>query len=286
MLIAGQYIIDSIVLGSIYALMAIGFSIIFSLVNIVNLAHGEMYVIGAFTSFYLMTEAGLPYPAAVMVSMVVMALLAAALYWGVFQRLGGDRILNSMLVSIGLSIFIQNAIKLTLGPEYRKIPFQAKAYIVGPFILTNQRIILIVVSAGFVIGLSIWLKRTWFGQAVRATAQDEETAAVMGIRVTTVKRLIFILGAVMATLAGGLLGGMFPIGPSSGFAPGLKAFTITIFGAVGSIPGALMGSFVLALGETLASGYLWSALSDVVSFILLIIVLITRPDGLFGRNRS
>lgn len=280
-----QYAVDGLVIGSIYALTAIGFSIIFSLANRVNLAHGEFYVMGSYLAFYLVT-AGVPYLVSMLVAILTLALIGAAVYFGLLQRLKGDKILNSMLVSIGLSIFIQNLILALLGPTSRRIPYTAKPIILGPFALTDQKIIIVGLSVILVLGLTFWLRHSWLGQAMRATADDPDTAMMMGIKQERVMMLAFVIGSAMAAISGTLLGAVFPIGPASGFGPALKAFIVTIFGGVGSIPGALIGAYVLGLGETYSTAYISSAYTDMVSFILLIVILLWRPGGILGKERS
>lgn len=280
-----QYAVDGIVIGSIYALTAIGFSLIFSLANLVNLAHGEFYVLGAFLAFYAVS-AGFPYVLSILLAILIVSLVGACFYLGVFKRLKGERVLNSMLVSIGVSIFIQNLILSALGPAYRRVPFEAKAVTIGPFILTNQKIFFVLLSFALVLALTFWLRQSWTGQAMRATADDQEAAVMMGIKVERVMLVAFIIGGAMAAVAGTLLGSMFPVGPASGFGPALKAFIITIFGGVGSIPGALIGAYILGLGEVYATAYISSSFTDTVSFILLIVVLLWRPGGIMGRERA
>lgn len=277
-----QYLIDSLVLGSIYALMAIGFTLIFGIMNIVNLAHGELFVFGAFTAITL-TTAGVNYFLAIMLAMVVTAVLGFLLQKGIFERLGKDEV-RTMLASIGLSIFLQSLALKIFGPEYHVITVSTGTIKLGSISITYQRLGIVLIAVVLVIVLNLLVRYTWFGRAMRAVAQYPEMASVMGVNSRSIYALTFMLSAALAGAAGALLAGLFSVSATSGFIPATKAFIITIFGGVGSVPGAIVGAFVLGFAENLTAGYVSQAFSSLVAFVLLVVVLLVRPNGIFGRR--
>lgn len=277
-----QYLIDSLVLGSIYALMAIGFTLIFGIMNIVNLAHGELFVFGAFTAITL-TTAGVNYFLAIMLAMVVTAVLGFLLQKGIFERLGKDEV-RTMLASIGLSIFLQSLALKIFGPEYHVITVSTGTIKLGSISITYQRLGIVLIAVVLVIVLNLLVRYTWFGRAMRAVAQYPEMASVMGVNSRSIYALTFMLSAALAGAAGALLAGLFSVSATSGFIPATKAFIITIFGGVGSVPGAIVGAFVLGIAENLTAGYVSQAFSSLIAFVILVVVLLVRPNGIFGRR--
>lgn len=277
-----QYLIDSLVLGSIYALMAIGFTLIFGIMNIVNLAHGELFVFGAFTAITL-TTAGVNYFLAILLAMVVTSALGFILQKGIFERLGKDEV-RTMLASIGLSIFLQSLALKIFGPEYHVITVATGTIKLGSISITYQRLGIVIIAVVLVIVLNLLIRYTWFGRAMRAVAQYPEMASVMGVNSRSIYALTFMLSAALAGAAGALLAGLFSVSATSGFIPATKAFIITIFGGVGSVPGAIVGAFVLGFGENLTAGYVSQAFSSLIAFVLLVVVLLVRPNGIFGRR--
>lgn len=277
-----QYIVDSLVLGSIYALMAIGFTLIFGIMNIVNLAHGELFVFGAFTAITL-TASGMNYFLAILLAMVVTAVLGFLLQKGIFDRLGKDEV-RTMLASIGLSIFLQSLALKIFGPEYQVITVSTGTIELWNISLTYQRLGIVLIAFVLVIALNLLIRYTWFGRAMRAVAQYPEMASVMGVNTRSIYALTFMLSAALAGAAGALLAGLFSVSATSGFIPATKAFIITIFGGVGSVPGAIVGAFVLGFGENLTAAYVSQAFSSLIAFVLLVVVLLVRPNGIFGRR--
>jgi len=278
-----QLVVDSLVLGSIYALMAIGFTMIFGILHIINLAHGELFVLGAFTAFFLV-GAGVNFILALLIAMLVVAILGLIMERGVYRFIKKEAVLNTMLASIGLSLFLQNVYILIFGPQTQQIYGSTETINLLGIIITWQRLILVIIAVTVVILLNLLVKRTWFGKALRATALDPQVAQLMGIDTGRIRAVTFALGSALAAAAGALLVSIIPVSATSGFIPATKAFIITIFGGIGSITGAIVGALLLALAENLAAGYIASSYTNMIAYAFLVLVLLIRPDGIFGRR--
>ena len=281
-----QHMVNGVVLGGTYALLGIGLTLIFGLMNLVNFAHGEFYTLGAYATFAALALGGLPFFVAVAAAIVVGA-AAGALFERVLLRpLRDASIDTTMLVMIGLWIALQNAELLGWGGVARSIPhpFPTAPLTLGPVGVAPLRVF-VVAAAAALIGLS-WLliQRTRLGTAMRATFQDRETAALMGVRIGRIHTATFAFGSALAAAAGALLGAIFLAYPSMGDLASQKAFCVVILGGLGILAGATLGGLILGIAEELGAGYVSSGYRDAVGFVIIILVLLFRPSGLFARS--
>ena len=284
-----QALINGLVSGSIYALMAIGFTLIFGIMHVVNLAHGELYMLGAFSTFFLTTLYHFNFFAALLMALLIVGVLGFFIERIVFNplRQRANPVLNTLLASIGLSIFISNLVTQAVGSDMRSIPppFSVSTVQLFGLSVSVQRLVVLFVTLLLVVALFLMIKYTKFGKAMRATSQDRDAAALMGVNIRLIYGLTFALSAGLAAVAGGLIGSLYVVEPNMGLVPALKAFIIVILGGMGSVVGALVGSLILAYAETFTTLFAAASLQDLVGFIILILVLLLRPNGLFGGGK-
>jgi branched-chain amino acid transport system permease protein len=281
--------------GSIYALIALGYTMVYGIIGLINFAHGEIYMIGAFTSFIIATVLsvyGFPLLAVLLLAALAAAVWAAAYGFTVeklaYQPLRDAPRLSPLISAIGMSIFLQNYVMLAqtstdvpfpeLIPEFAFM--EPYAHLVG-----STDFVILVTTAAVMAGLTWLIKFTRLGKAMRATAQDKTMALLVGINVNHVISATFVIGSALAALGGLLIAShMGQIKFSIGFVAGIKAFTAAVLGGIGSIPGAVLGSFILGLTEAFATGYVSSDYEDVFAFSLLVLILIFRPAGILGKG--
>lgn len=277
--------VNGLIFGLFYALMAVGLAMIFGVLKVVNFAHGEFYTLGAYAAFAALALAGLPFFVAMVAAIAAGALLGAVCERALLRPLRGHSIDTIMLVMIGVWIAMQNAELLAWGGVARSIPhpFPTAPLVLGPLGIAPLRLF-VVVMAGVLIALA-WLiiQKTRLGTAMRATFQDRETAALMGVPIARIHTVTFAFGSALAAAAGALLGPVFLAYPSMGDLASLKAFSVVILGGLGNLAGATLGGLLLGVAEELGAGYVSSGYRDAVGFVAIILVLLFRPAGLFAR---
>ena len=280
-----QYLINGLIIGGAYALIGLGLTLVLGIMNVVNFAHGEMYMLGAYFLFTFFTKMGVNFYLAMLMAIVAVMLLGFAYERSILKPLRTRSIETVMLSMIGFSLLIQNIAMLiwTPVPEAIKSPFPLTAYTLAGLYFLPQRIMVIVVAFLLVILTHLLLKKTKIGKAMRATFQDLEAAALMGIRIDRIYSFTFVLGVGLAAAAGTLLGPIFTVHPYIGNLANAKAFVIVIIGGLGSFPGAITAGLLLGVFESLGAGYISSGYQDAIGFILLILILIYRPTGLYGK---
>ncbi len=280
-----QHVLNGLLLGGTYALLGIGLTLIFGLMSVVNFAHGEFYTLGAYVTYATLAVAGLPFVGAVLVAIAVGILLGALAERVLLRPLRGASIDTVMLVMIGLWITMQNGELLAWGGVAKAIehPFPTEPISLGPVSVAPLRIFVLGAVLLLILASHLLINRTRVGTAMRATFQDRETAALMGIDVARIHTLTFAFGSGLAAAAGALLGSVFLVYPSMGDLASLKAFCVVILGGLGNVTGALLGGLILGLAEEFGAGYISSGYRDAVGFIIIIIVLVVRPSGLFTR---
>ncbi|MCL4424129.1 MAG: branched-chain amino acid ABC transporter permease [Firmicutes bacterium] len=281
-----QQVINGLVIGGIYTLMALGMTMIFGILDQTNFAHGELYMLGAYAAFFFSMVLGIPYLVSVCLAILVGVLLGLMYEWLIFRPVRGKDPLNAVIASLGASIFIWNAALLVFGGAPREIPtpfLGEKVNLLGVS-LNVQRLLALAVTIGIILALYWWIGKSRLGRAMRATAQNREVAALMGIKIGRVAELVFATGGALAALGGALVGPIFLLQPSMGLLAVGKAFIVVIVGGMGSVLGAIYTGFGLGVLESLTVGFLSSAYRDVISFAILILVLWVRPQGLFGRT--
>ena len=280
--------------GSIYALIALGYTMVYGIIQLINFAHGEIYMIGAFVALIVsgvMTIYGFS-GASILVLAAFVAVIYAAAYGYTLERIAyrplrGAPRLSPLISAIGMSIFLQNYVLLAQTPDFLPFPalipefefMEPMAHIIG-----SAELVILTVSAISMIALTVLIKYSRIGKAMRATQQDMHMAKLVGIDVDRVISVTFVIGSVLAAIGGVLVGSYIgQINFYIGFMAGIKAFTAAVLGGIGNIPGAVLGGLVLGLSEAFAAGYISSAYEDVFAFGVLVLILILRPAGLLGR---
>jgi branched-chain amino acid transport system permease protein len=280
-----QHLLNGLLLGGTYALLGIGLTLIFGLMNVVNFAHGEFYTLGAYVTYAVLARIGLSFVLAVLVAIAAGMLLGALAERVLLRPLGRTSIDTVMLVMIGLWIAMQNGELLAWGGVAKAIehPFPSAPFSLGPVSVAPIRVFVLGAVLLLILGTHLLINGTRIGTAMRATFQDRETAALMGIDVARIHTLTFAFGSGLAAAAGALLGSIFLVYPSMGDLASLKAFCVVILGGLGNVTGALLGGLILGLAEEFGAGYISSGYRDAVGFVIIILVLIFRPSGLFTR---
>ena len=284
-----QQIINGIALGSVYALTAIGYSMVYGVLELVNFAHGNVYMAGAFVYYILAVTLGWPWWISFIVTVVLIG------FMGVFYdaatlrplRKAGLPKFTGLISSIGVSTVIYNIFFLTLGSETRLFPtfFEGKQFQIGKIAVNYMYVVIVGVSAAFLLMLTLFIQKTKVGMAMRAVAQSSEAAECMGISTSRIVSLTFFIGSALAAISGILSCMSYrSIDISVGTAITIKAFAATVLGGVGNLPGAVVGAFIIAIAEVLTAGYVSSNIRSISSFIILILVLLFRPNGLLGKS--
>ena len=281
-----QHGLNALMLGGTYALLGIGLTLIFGIMRVVNFTHGELYAFGAYMMYGLVMKAGVNFFAALGLAIVLGVLLGALLELVLLSRLRAADIDTTMLVMIGAWIALQNAEQLAWTGVAVSInnPFPAAPLVMGPVSVAWNRVFVFAMALLLIVATYKVINGTKLGRAMRATFQDRDTAALMGVQIGAVHTATFALGSGLAAAAGALLGPVFVAYPSMGDLAAAKAFAVVILGGLGSIPGATLGGFILALVEELGAGYISSGYRDAMGFVIIIVILLFRPTGLFARK--
>jgi branched-chain amino acid transport system permease protein len=281
-----QQVINGLVIGSIYAMVALGLTLIFGILHIGNFAHGQLYMLGAFAAYWLVTLWGWNLWSSMLAAMGLMALLGMILERIVFRPVRSAPHINGLIVALGLFITLENVAFILWGGEERTLPspYATKMISVLNLSLTLQRLLVFIISILLIWILYLFIKRTKIGKAIRAVAQDAEVSRLMGIPIYRISAAVFAVSSALAGAAGALVGPIFCVFPGMGVTPILKAFVVIVLGGMGSIPGAIFGGFILGIAESLGAGYISSEYKDAFAFAALILVLMIKPSGLFGRE--
>ena len=279
-------LIWGVAIGCIYMLLASGLNIIFGVMKLVNFAHGQFLMIGAYLTWTISVAAGLNAYVAILVSMIVVAGLGVVIERLTFRRVLGGEKLNEIFVSLGLIYIFENAALLIWGDQSQQIksPFYDMSLKLSTISITYDRIVAVFVVIAVLVGFGLLLYKTRIGLAMRATSQINKTATLMGINVERIYMITFALGSALAAAAGGLYGIIFSFNSQSGSMPTIIAFAIIILGGLGSIRGAIVGALLYGITEQLATLFFGGIWSSAVAFVLLIVVLIIKPNGLFGEK--
>jgi branched-chain amino acid transport system permease protein len=281
-----QHVLNAIILGGTYALLGIGLTLIFGIMRVVNFTHGELYAFGAYCMYALVMLLGVNFFLALPLAMVLGTALGGIVEVLLLSRLRGADIDTTMLVMIGAWIVMQNSEQLIWSGVALSIssPFPANPLVVGPLSVSWIRIYVLAVALVLICVTYYVVNRTQLGKAMRATFQDRDTAALMGVRVGRINTVTFALGSALAAAAGALLGPVFVVNPTMGDLAASKAFAIVILGGLGNIKGATLGGFILAFVEEIGAGYVSSGYRDAMGFLLIILILLVRPTGLFAQK--
>ncbi len=293
----GQLFLGGLTRGSIYALIALGYTMVYGIIELINFAHGEIYMIGAFTALIVstvLTMYGMPQVAAIIIAGLAAIIYSSAYGYTVekiaYKPLRTASRLAPLISAIGASLFLQNYVLLLQTSDFLPFPElipDFKFWEPYEYLFTSTELVILITTVIVMILLTILIKFTKIGKAMRATSQDRVMAALMGINVDRVISVTFIVGSATAAIGGVLIASHIgQINFYMGFIAGIKAFVAAVLGGIGSLPGAVLGSFVLGLSESFFTGYVSSDYEDVFAFIILVMILIFRPSGLLGRSEN
>ena len=279
-----QHIANALILGGTYAVLGIGLTMIHGIMKVVNFTHGELYAFGGFMAYYFTSHLGWNFFLAMGMSVMLGVLLGAVIERLLLRRMRGADIDSTMVVMIGCWIAMQNIALLVWGGVAKSVPtpFSAEPLVIGPISISSLRLFVLVAALLLILAVYVLIHRTPLGKAMRSTFQDRDTASLMGVNINAIYTATFALGSGLAAAAGALLGPVFVVTTTMGNIAALKAFAIVILGGLGSIQGAAIGGFILAFAEEIGSGYISSGYRDAMGFILIILVLMFRPTGLFN----
>ncbi|MBR5001156.1 MAG: branched-chain amino acid ABC transporter permease [Firmicutes bacterium] len=282
-----QQIVNGLSLGSTYALIALGYTMVYGIIKLINFAHGDIYMLGAYIGFAVITKLGLGFFPALIIAMVLCAIIGILTERIAYKPLRNSARITLLITAIGVSFFMEYVMVYFVGANVRAFPdiIPKTQYHLGNVVINLQQIVILCTTIALMVLLQFVVHKTKIGKAMRAVSADRDAAELMGINVNRTISATFAIGSALAG-AGGVMVGMFynSINPLMGMMPGLKAFVAAVFGGIGIIPGAMIGGFGIGLIETLVSGYGSSMYKDAVVFAILILVLIFKPAGLLGKN--
>jgi branched-chain amino acid transport system permease protein len=278
---------NGLVIGAIYALAALGVSLVVGIMNVINFAHGELYILAGYFSYLFANALGVNFVLAMILAVALVFLFGVLIEYTLIRPTYGND-MYSLILTFILSIVLQNAYLLIFGPYPNKPPnwVGGSTLIFGSFYYGNQRLAALVAGSAVITLVFLVIKKTWFGRIIRATSQDREMAELNGVNTTRLNMLSFGLGCALAAAAGVILTPVFPVTPTAGVPVALTAFVVVVLGGMGSLWGCVFGGLILGLVENLGATYVSTGYKHVFSFIILILVLLTRPSGLFGRREA
>ena len=276
-------------LGSIYAIIALGYTMVYGIAKMLNFAHGDVIMVGGYICFISMGSLGLPPVLAVLLAVVGCTCLGIVIERLAYKPLRNAPSLAVLITAIGVSYFLQNAALLIWGADPKAflsiIPFPPLSLFDGELTISSVTIATVLTAAVVMVGLTLFTSKTKMGKAMRACSEDKGAAQLMGINVNTTISMVFAIGSGLAAIAGVLLCSAYPtLMPTTGAMPGIKAFTAAVLGGIGSIPGAALGGILLGVIEIFAKAYIGTQLADAIVFTVLIVVLLIRPVGLLGKE--
>ncbi|MBQ4062259.1 MAG: branched-chain amino acid ABC transporter permease [Christensenellaceae bacterium] len=282
-------LINGISLGSVYAIIALGYTMVYGIAKMLNFAHGDVIMVGGYISFCAMAYLGLPSVLSIILAMVVCTVLGIVIEGLAYKPLRSAPSLAVLITAIGVSYFLQNAAQLIWGSAPKVYPSVLKAEPIrlfeGQLTITAEAVLTIAVCVVIMIALTIFISKSKLGKAMRAVSEDKGAAQLMGINVNRTISTTFAIGSALAAVAGVLLCSAYPtLQPTTGSMPGIKAFTAAVFGGIGSVPGAMLGGILLGIIEIFSKAYISTQLSDAIVFAVLIVVLLFKPTGLLGKK--
>ena len=284
-----QYFINGISIGAVYAIIALGYTMVYGIAKMLNFAHGDIIMVGAYISFCVTNYLGLPAIVSVVISMAVCTVLGIVIEGLAYKPLRGAPSLAVLITAIGVSYFLQNAAQLIWSSSAKNftsiVTFAPIRLFDGKLVVTGEVLVTVLVSVVVMFALTWFTGSTRTGKAMRAVSEDRDAAQLMGINVNRTISTTFAIGSALAAVAGVLLCSTVPtLQPTTGSMPGLRAFTAAVLGGIGSIPGAMLGGILIGIIETFAKAYISTQFSDAVVFSVLIIILLVKPAGLLGKQ--
>ena len=284
-----QYCINGISIGSIYAIIALGYTMVYGIAKMLNFAHGDIIMVGAYICYCVTNYLGMPPILGILASMVVCTLLGIVIESLAYKPLRGTPSLAVLITAIGVSYFLQNAAQLIWGSNpksFTSVVSSIKPFrLFGSLTITGEVLVTVVASVVIMLGLTWFTGRTRIGKSMRAVSEDRDAAQLMGINVNKTISITFAIGSALAAVAGVLMCSSIPVlQPTTGSMPGIRAFTAAVLGGIGSIPGAMLGGVLLGIIETFAKAFLSTQFSDAIVFGVLIVILLVKPAGLLGKR--
>lgn len=282
-----QQIINGVSLGSIYALIALGYTMIYGIIKLINFAHGDIYMVGAYLGYVATSKMGLPFIPALLIAMIGSAITGIIIERIAYRPMRNAPRIAVLITAIGVSFFLENAMILFVTPQPRTFPavFNATVYHIGGLVINNQQIIILLSALVLMVALTYIVNNTKVGKAMRAVSFDADAARLMGINIDGIISMTFALGSALAAAAGVLVGIYYnSIDPLMGMMPGIKAFIAAVVGGIGILPGAMLGGIIMGLVEAIVSGFFSSTYRDAAAFAILILILLYKPTGLLGKN--
>ena len=284
-----QYLINGISIGSVYAIIALGYTMVYGIAKMLNFAHGDVIMVGAYISYCVTSYLGLPAWVSVVAAVVVCTVLGIVIEGLAYKPLRGTPSLAVLITAIGVSYFLQNAAQLIWSSSPKNftsvVTMKPISLAGGKLVITGEVLLTVAVCILVMVGLTLFTGKTRTGKAMRAVSEDRDAAQLMGINVNKTISMTFAIGSALAAIAGVLLCSTVPtLMPTTGSMPGIRAFTAAVFGGIGSIPGAMLGGILLGIIETFSKAYLSTQFSDAIVFSVLIIILLVKPAGLLGKQ--
>ena len=282
-----QQLVNGLILGSVYALLALGYTMVYGIIKLINFAHGDIYMMGAFMGYFLINSLHLNFFLALILAMIGTAALGVLVEFLAYRPLRNSTRIAALITAIGVSFFLEYVMVYFVGANTRAFPqvIETVRYSFGPISLTNIQLMILAVSLILMVLLQVIVQKTKMGKAMRAVSVDSDAAQLMGINVNRTISFTFALGSALAGAAGVLIALYYnSLEPLMGMTPGLKSFVAAVLGGIGIIPGAALGGFVIGLLETFATAFGMSDFRDAIVYGILILILLVRPAGILGKN--
>lgn len=282
-----QQLANGLILGSVYALLALGYTMVYGIIKLINFAHGDIYMIGAFMGYYLINTLHLNFFVALILSMVGTAILGVVIEFLAYRPLRNSTRIAALITAIGVSFLLEYGMVFFVGANTRSFPqvIETVRYTIGPVSISNIQLMILGISILLMVGLQFIVQKTKMGKAMRAVSVDSDAAQLMGINVNRTISFTFALGSALAGAAGVLIALYYnSLEPLMGMTPGIKSFVAAVLGGIGIIPGAALGGFVIGLLETFATVVGLSDFRDAIVYAILIVILLVRPAGILGKN--
>lgn len=282
-----QQLVNGLILGSVYALLALGYTMVYGILKLINFAHGDIYMLGAFIGYYLISVFHLNFFVVLVLTMMITACIGMLIEFLAYRPLRHSTKIAALITAIGVSFLLEYGMQYFVGSEKRAFPqvVEKVRYNLGLFTIDSYQVIILVTSLVLMLGLQFIVKKTKMGKAMRAVSVDSDAAQLMGINVNTTISFTFALGSALAGAAGVLIGLYYnSIEPLMGMAPGIKSFVAAVLGGIGIIPGAALGGIVIGILETFTYVLGISTYKDAVVYVILILILLVRPSGILGKN--
>ncbi|MEM6679976.1 MAG: branched-chain amino acid ABC transporter permease [Pseudomonadota bacterium] len=279
-----QQIVNGLAIGGVYVLIALGLTTVFGILGIAHFAHGSVSMFGGYLTFFLAAEQGIPLVLAILIALATGVVIGMAIELLAYRPVRGASHINAFIVALGLTMMVEGLNLEFFGHEQVVIPTSLdRVYNIGGVTLPELRLYVILAATLLIIAMTLFVERTKTGQAIRAVAENRDAAILMGVNVRTIPLVVFAMSTALGVCAGVMVGSLFAIAPGIGEGLVIKGFAVLILGGLGSIPGAIVGGIVLGITESLAAGFISSAYKDVIAFLVMIFVLLFRPQGLLGK---